>query len=128
MGIYCAIFVTMLKLQHLFFNCALAKFLWRVIQLMFGLSVPRNVKHVYGDWIQNMNNTNKRLLFVILGAMFWSIWLSWNDIVFNKKAISSYMQVMFRASFQKEEGQVILRSACRLMETMTMEIFTKYGW
>jgi hypothetical protein len=78
-------------IHHLFFYCALAKFLWRVIQLMFGLSVPRNVKHVYLDWILNMNNTNKRLLFVGLGAMFWSIWLSRNDIVFNKTLISSYM-------------------------------------
>jgi hypothetical protein len=27
-------------IQHLFFDCTLAKFLWRVIQLMFGLSAP----------------------------------------------------------------------------------------
>jgi hypothetical protein len=122
-------------IYHLFFDCALAKFLWRVIQLTFGLSAPRNIEHVYGDWVQNMSNTNKRLLFVGLCAMFWSIWLSQNDIIFNKKSISSYMQVMFRttywtrtwASFQKEEGQVILQNACRLMETMAMEIFAKYG-
>jgi hypothetical protein len=51
---------------------------------MFGLSAPQNIKHVYGDWIQNMNKTNKRLLFVRLDTMFWSVWLSRNDIVFNK--------------------------------------------
>jgi hypothetical protein len=60
-------------IQHLFFDCALAKFLWRFIQMAFGLSAPRNIKHVYGEWIQNMNNTNKRLLFVGLSTMFWSI-------------------------------------------------------
>jgi hypothetical protein len=35
--------------------------------------------------VQNMNTKNKRLFFVGLGIMFWSIWLSRNDIVFNKK-------------------------------------------
>jgi hypothetical protein len=57
-------------IQHLFFNCALAKFLWRVIQLTFGLSVPHNIKHVYGGWVENKNAKNKRLLFVGMGTMF----------------------------------------------------------
>jgi hypothetical protein len=30
-----------------------------------------------------MNAKNKRLLFVGMAAMFWSIWFSQNDIVFN---------------------------------------------
>jgi hypothetical protein len=57
-------------IQHLFFNCALAKFLSRVIQMTFGLSAPQNIKHVHGEWSQNMNNTNKGLLFVGLSSMF----------------------------------------------------------
>jgi hypothetical protein len=83
-----------------------------------------------------MNEKNKILLFVGVGVIFWSIWLSRNDNIFNKKQILSYMQVMFRAtywtrtwaSFQKEDAQVILRTACRLMETLTMEFFVKHGW
>jgi hypothetical protein len=45
-----------------------------------------------------MNARNKRLLIVGMDAMFGLIWLSQNDIVFNKKPISSYMQVIFRAT------------------------------
>jgi hypothetical protein len=63
-------------IQHLFFDCSLAKFLWRVIQLTFGLSTANNIKHVYGGWVQNMNAKNKRLLIVRMDAMFGSIWLS----------------------------------------------------
>jgi hypothetical protein len=83
-----------------------------------------------------MNTTNKRLLFIGLDTIFWSIWLSRNDNVFNKKPISFYMQVLFRmtywtrtwAPFKKEEGQVALQNACHLMKTMTMKIFEKHGW
>jgi hypothetical protein len=106
------------------------------IQLTFGLLAPSNIKHVYGGWAQNMNAKNKRLLFVWMGTMFWSIWLNRNDIIFNKTSISFYMQVIFRATywtrmwalFQKEEEQTVLRIACQLVETLTMEIFAKHGW
>jgi hypothetical protein len=78
-------------IQHLFFDCSLSKFLWRVIQLTFVLSTANNIKQVYGGWVQNMNAKNKRLLFVGIDVMLGSISLSQNDIVFNKKPISSYM-------------------------------------
>jgi hypothetical protein len=74
-------------IQHLFFDCVLAKFMWRVIQVTFGLSTPMNIKHVFGGWIQRMNEKDKKLLFVGMDALFWSIWLSRNDIVFNKAPI-----------------------------------------
>jgi hypothetical protein len=110
---FCDAFET---IQHLFFDCSLAKFIWRVFQVTFGLSIPLNIKHVFGDWVQRMKEKDKKLLFVGMDAIFWSIWLSRNDIVFNKTPISSYMQVMFMATywtrtwavFQKEESQRFL--------------------
>jgi hypothetical protein len=135
-NIMCCFCDSVETIQHLFFDCALGKFIWRVIQITFGLSIPLNIKHVFSEWVQRMNEKDKKLLYVGLGAMVWSIWLSRNDLVFNKTPISSYMQVMFRvtywtrtwAVFQKEESQRFLRMACWLMETLTMGIFTKYGW
>jgi hypothetical protein len=39
----------------LLFDCVLAKFLWRVIQLTFGILALNNIKHVFGGWVQRMN-------------------------------------------------------------------------
>jgi glutamine synthetase type III len=83
-----------------------------------------------------MNLRSKCLLYVGIGAMFWGMCLSRNDVIFNKTSISSYMQVIFRgthwartwALFQKEENRTAIQAACRLVETMTMEIFAKHGW
>jgi hypothetical protein len=44
---------------HLFFECVLAKFIWRVIQIPFGLGPPNNIRHTFGAWVHNMN-TQKR--------------------------------------------------------------------
>jgi hypothetical protein len=86
-------------IQHLFFDCALAKFIWRVMQITFGLSKLTNIKHVFGGWVQRMNDKDRKLLLVGVGAMFWTIWLSQNDIVFNKTPIYSCMQVVFRMTY-----------------------------
>jgi hypothetical protein len=122
--------------QHLFFDCALAKFIWRVVDLFFRFGAPNNIKNMFRSWVQNMNAKNKRLFYVGIGDMLWSIWLSRNDIIFNKTPISSYMQVIFIgihwtrmwAKFQKEENQNSLQTACRVIETLIMEIFAKHGW
>jgi hypothetical protein len=78
-------------IQYLFFDCALANFIWRVMQITFGLSKPTNIKHVFGGWVQRMNDKDRKLLLVGVGAMVWSIWFSRNDIIFNKTSILSYM-------------------------------------
>jgi hypothetical protein len=122
--------------QHLFFDCVLAKFIWSMIYLTFDLRPPDNIRHVFSDWVQNMKSNNKKIFFVGICVMLWAIWLNRNDIIFNKIQISSYMQVIFRgtywtrkwSSFQKEENQYILRTACWLIETLTIEIFAKHEW
>jgi hypothetical protein len=63
-------------IQHLFFDCALAEFIWRVMQITFGLSTPTNIKHVFGGWVQRMNDKERKLLLVGVDVIFWSIWLS----------------------------------------------------
>jgi hypothetical protein len=56
-------------IQHLFFDCVLAKFIWRVIHITFGLSIPNNIKHVFGGWVQGMNDKERKLLVVGVGAI-----------------------------------------------------------
>jgi hypothetical protein len=87
------------SIQHLFFECVLAKFIWIVIQITFGLAIPLNIKHVFSELVQRMNEKDKMLLYVGMGTIFCLIWLSLNDLVFNKAPISSYMQVMFKATY-----------------------------
>jgi hypothetical protein len=92
MGMLGVVFVTDLKLYNTcVFDCALANFIWRVMQITFGLSKPTNIKHVFGGWVQRMNDKDRKLLLVGVGAMVWSIWFSRNDIIFNKTSILSYM-------------------------------------
>jgi hypothetical protein len=123
-------------IQHLFFDCALAKFVWRVVYLVAGLPPPNNIRHMFGSWVCNMNKNDRHIFLVGVGTMLCAIWLSCNDVVFDKIPISSSMQVIFRgmhwtrtcATFQKEVQMKTLQIACRMIESPTMEIFATHGW
>jgi hypothetical protein len=91
-------------IQHLLFDCYLAKFICSVIQLTFRLGTPSNIKHVYNAWVQYMSSSNRLLHFVGVGTMFWEIWSSRNDVIFNKTQISSYMLVIFRGTHWARTG------------------------
>jgi hypothetical protein len=75
-------------------------------------------------------------VLVRMAAFCWALWISRNDLVFHKSQLKSILQVMFRGTYwirswailSKEDGMVILKKGCRLLETMALEIFHKSGW
>jgi hypothetical protein len=69
-------------IQHLFFDCKLAKFIWTIIYFTFGLEFPVSINSA---WTLNMNSRTRKLVPVGIGTMLWSMWLSRNDIAFDKK-------------------------------------------
>jgi hypothetical protein len=91
---------------------------------------------MFGTWILNINGNMRKLILVGIGAILWGIWLSRNNVVFDKSLVLSYMQVIYGAThwtrtwslFQKEEEHQKLQGARCLLETVTMEIFARHGW
>jgi hypothetical protein len=78
-------------IQHLLFDCKLVKFIWTITYFTFGLEFRVSINHLFGAWVLNMNSRTRKLVLVGIGAMLWSMWLSRNDIAFDKKLILSYM-------------------------------------
>jgi len=78
-------------IQHLFFDCHYAKFMWRAINFSFGLDTPRSVQHMCYGWLQGVGSKNKSKILVGAVAMCWSIWLSRNVMVFDKCLMKTYM-------------------------------------
>ena len=123
-------------IAHLFFDCHVARLLWRIIHITFGLQRPSNIVHMFGCWLNGMQWAHKKLVYAGLCALCWAIWLSRNDIVFRKSQKQTCLQILFRATYlarmwmplQKEEDRDIISTACRVMESTAMEIFARNGW
>jgi hypothetical protein len=70
-------------IQHLFFYCQLARFMWRIVQVSFNITPPVSIFHMFNGWLGGIN---KKLIYKILVGAFdlcWVIWLSRNDMIFN---------------------------------------------
>jgi hypothetical protein len=124
-------------IQHLFFDCHVAKFIWRVVSLTFGLGVPTSIMDLYSLWLLNVSARTRSKILVGATAICWAIWLTRNDVVFDKSPIKSYMQVLFRGTYwcrfwallqKREEDANEMKAACRMLETSVMQIFAQYGW
>src|SRR6266542_6914283 len=86
------------SIPHLFFDCHLSRFIWRAIQVSFNISSPLSVQHLFSGWLRGVDKKLKLLIVVGAIAMCWAIWLSRNDMVFDKNPVPSYMQVIFRGT------------------------------
>jgi hypothetical protein len=82
---YNDVFVKIMKQFNIFFDCNLAKFIWTIIYFTFGLEPPVSINHLFGTWALNINSQTRKLVLMGISVILWSMWLSRNDIVFNKK-------------------------------------------
>jgi hypothetical protein len=78
-----------------------------------GVTPLVSINHLFGAWVLNINSQTRKLVLVGIGAILWSMWLSRNNIAFDKKPIFWYMQVIYSGTywtrtwslFQKEDEQ-----------------------
>ena len=124
-------------IQHLFFDCHYARFLWRTIFFTFGIREPTSIQDMGSSWLQEFDKETKAKIYVGAIAICWALWISRNDVVFDKKPIITYLQVLFRGTYwcrfwgllqRREEDIVRIKVACRTLEVSMMQIFAKHGW
>jgi hypothetical protein len=77
--------------------------------------------------LMGVDVNTKNLIITGVSAMCWAIWISRNDLVFNKAQMFTYLQVLFRGTHwlrhwpqlqRNDDSADLLRRACRHLETM----------
>jgi hypothetical protein len=56
------------SIQHLFFDCHIARCIWRVVQVSFNILPPLNIQHMFHNWLQGVDLKLKNKIWV--GAVF----------------------------------------------------------
>jgi hypothetical protein len=56
-------------IQHLFFDCHLAIFLWRGVQVTFNVGIPTSVAHLFNVWANGVGKRCKTLILVGAAAL-----------------------------------------------------------
>jgi len=79
----------------------------------------------------------KTFLLTAAATLCWTIWLSRNEVVFDKCKPKTFLQVLFRGTFWLrqwaslhclEEDQEELREICQLLEGAALQFFASFGW
>jgi hypothetical protein len=133
----CSFYLRDESIHHLFFECRYARFLWGLTQIAFNISPPNNVQHMFGRWINQVGGKLRRQMLAGASAFCWAIWLSRNDLVFDKTPIKSIMQVLYRGTHwlhfwsqleRNDQDKERINLACRHLETVAMQIYVDHGW
>jgi hypothetical protein len=110
--------------------------MWRIIHILFNLKPPSSVHNLFTGWLEGLNRKTKSQILVGASAICRALWLTRNDVVFDKAIAPFYLQVIFKGTYwirywtllQKEEDRQFMKATCRTIETATMEVFAKHGW
>jgi hypothetical protein len=58
------------SIQRLFFDCYIAKNIWRIIYFVIKIEMPVNINHIIGSWASNSDLGYKKLLLTGISALF----------------------------------------------------------
>jgi hypothetical protein len=86
------------SIHHLFSECFYAKFLWRAVHLMFGISPPLSLDDLFVNWSKMGGNIHNSLILMAASALCSTIWITRNEVVFDKCRPKTFLQVLFRGT------------------------------
>jgi hypothetical protein len=73
--------------------------IWGVIQIATNLYLPHSVSNMFGTWLRGLDKDKKSLVLVGAPAICWVIWRCRNDMVFDRKVVTSHSQVIYSATY-----------------------------
>jgi hypothetical protein len=123
-------------INHLFFTFPFARLVWRVVHFTFDNPPRANVMNMFGNWLNGVKKQTKARIRVGVCALVWAIWTCQNDLVFNKKGIGNFLQVIRMATHWTRDWSYLLLEAqqapmdtgCSRLETVARDIFNLGGW
>jgi hypothetical protein len=88
------------SIEHLFFKCSIARFVWRVIQIALNLDfIPKSIGELCDRWLNKSKDRISNLMIFGCGAVFWAIWRTRNDWFFGDKILLDPANIIFLCCF-----------------------------
>jgi hypothetical protein len=94
----CSFCYSLETIQHLFVDCMYAKFLWRAVHILFGIAPPSSIEDLFNRWSKWGGNKHNISLLMAASTLCWAVWLTRNEVVFDKCRPKSFLQVLFRGN------------------------------
>jgi hypothetical protein len=95
----CCLCSSVETIQHLFFDCRFASFVWNTVHITFGIQPPNSFANLFGSWLHGLCPKVKSQILLGAAALYWALWLNRNETIFNKASANTYIQVIFKVTY-----------------------------
>lgn len=98
------------NVDHVFFKCHLAKFVWEAICEIFGLTVyPCSWESFSSSWLRGKGPLPTRLAIFMFAGFAWALWLTRNKITIEKQIPKAPNDVIFNALSLIQRWSILLK-------------------
>jgi hypothetical protein len=126
-------------IDHLFFKCPLARYIWNVVSCTFGLKFQfDSADHCISNWLKGFGGEKKEILAVGVAAIIYSIWKTRNLACFEKEWPEEPYIVILKKFYYinswsclrvKEDARNRLEFCARVLEIVAKEVFgSRRSW
>lgn len=121
-------------IKHTCFECHFANLVWSITYVASRITAPHNISHRFTKWLSGVQKYLQPYVSLLgAAAICWSHWLCINDMVFDKKIISSPVRVVYLIIYwlrtwvilQKPGSQDLVITVCLFLEQAVTEFFTQ---
>lgn len=126
------------SIDHLFFDCAVAKLIWQVVACAFALPrIPSNLADLMGPWIKSFPTDLRRMVLCGSVTICWTIWKARNRACFDKIFPDDPASLVYRLCYYLKTRSILQRSQDRrrteeeagLIKKVLEEIYARsHGW
>jgi len=107
-------------INHLFFDCSMASYVWSLVAIVLGSPLRRTSMDQFWVWINNCLLNEKQFHMMGLAAILWALWRARNNACFEKKLTRSLTEtvcsvcssIVYWAGLQKGDDQKQLGRWC----------------
>jgi hypothetical protein len=126
------------SINHLFFECPLARFNWSVASCALGIERnPENFYDLCQNWLQEFFGVDRVVVMLGTTALLWNLWKTRNSSCFQRKMPNNPTDVIFSMCrllddwniLQKEKVRRTVPRVAERMRRIAKEVFgRRHGW